>query len=215
MPLLAPYSDRSKIIKFLHDHFKNSDIKILNLTNVYNEIIKLSSGGPPIDLFSSMPDDIKYNIALWLDYDSIIKLCATSRKFTEVCINESFWQNKTEKDFSISGENFTQVKMTLLHNREVYIKMAAINKVIIPGIEKYIYANDILIFGASPLTKSQDIIEEFRKFGQIKSVVRKGTTFLLTFYDYHDAENAYKAYQGITLHGNRIRLVKSQNSEVR
>lgn len=168
-------------------------------------------------MLSDAPADIKYNIALKLDYKSLLNLCLTSSGLNKICADPIFWMDKANLDLGVSNQEYTRLLISLIDKnpREIYIKLAVDNKIIIPGIEKYLYANDILIYATSKLPSIEDIEDEFSRFGKIDSISKKENVYLLIYEDLRDAEDAIAELQDMTLHGKQIKLVMSNNTSSR
>lgn len=55
--------------------------------------------------------ELRRNILLQSDYDSVISSCRSRVEFQNVCRDPAFWEEKALKDFGISPEEFNNTDL--------------------------------------------------------------------------------------------------------
>lgn len=73
------------------------------------------------------PYDIKYNIALQTDYETLEVLCQTSKEFNQICNSDKFWERKTWLDLSPDKDEY-EVISHLYGDQEAYMYFKNIDK---------------------------------------------------------------------------------------
>lgn len=127
--------------------------------------------------FSSLPNDIYYHIGLNLNYDTIIRLCATSKRFENLCTNPLFWKLKSLKDFAITSDEFDKANREIFTNakinlseRETYISFAGDRNIAISGAERYGDISELTEAAAIKLVTEAN--DEYEKIKNLSLVIK-------------------------------------------
>lgn len=59
--------------------------------------------------FGDLPQDIHFNIMLRAQYDDILTLSGTSKKFANISRENIFWQQKVAADFAIDDKYYDEI----------------------------------------------------------------------------------------------------------
>lgn len=87
--------------------------------------------------FSDLPVETYYHIGFNLSYEELLGICTVSKDFAALCANPLFWKYKSIHNFNITPNVYANISEGITDDREIYIKLAGLRNIPIPGAERY------------------------------------------------------------------------------
>lgn len=118
-----------------------------------------------------LPEELIILLGSKLDYLSVLKWCASTPKFRQICQGYKFWQFKSIYDFGSSWTEFNKFFEQLNFNgQETYIRLAGKYNKPIPGAERY--GNMTRLVKAAAMSQDFFIIKYFYNLSQDSTIFR-------------------------------------------